>query len=384
MRQIGAIWTGDAGSGRIAPESEGRMDGIAETRVETATGLSMKILRAGPEDGPPLLLLHGFPELAFSWRLVMPRLAAAGYRVIAPDQRGYGGTRGGDARWAADLAGFGMPALVRDALALLHALGVPKVFAVIGHDFGSPVAAWCALTRPDVFPAVAMMSAPFAGPPGFAGGEARDVHADLLALDAPRVHYQRWFATLGAEADMLAAPQGLPAFLRAYFHCKSGDRAENRPFPLAEWSAAELAKLPRYYVMDAGKGMAETAAAMAPSAAAAEACRWLTDADLAVFSEEYGRAGFQGGLNWYRRAISAEGAAELRLWAGRRIGVPACFVAGARDWGIRQVPGALEAMQRTACADWRGTTLIEGAGHWVQQEAPEETARALLGFLSGL
>lgn len=359
------------------------MNGVETIRVETATGLSMNVLTAGPSEGPPLLLLHGFPELALSWRHVTPRLAGAGFRVLAPDQRGYGGTRGGDATWAADLSAFGMPALARDALALLHALGVPRVRAVIGHDFGSPVAAWCALTRPDIFPAVALMSAPFAGPPGFAPVAAGDVHADLLALDPPRVHYQHWFATPGANADMLAAPQGLPAFLRAYFHCKSGDWAENWPFPLTGWTAPELAKLPRYYVMEAGKGMAETAAAMAPSPEEEAACRWMTAGDLALYAAEYGRTGFQGGLNWYRRAISPEAAAELRLWAGRRIEVPACFIAGARDWGIRQVPGALEAMESAACADWRGTTLIEGAGHWVQQEAPEETAAALLRFLAG-
>lgn len=359
------------------------MDGIEALRVETATGLSCRVLAAGPADGPPLLLLHGFPELAFSWRKILPRLAVAGFRCFAPDQRGYGATLGGDARWEADLAGFGMPALARDALALLRALGIDRVKAVVGHDFGAPVAAWCALTRPDVFPAAALMSAPFAGPPGFEPGPPGDLHADLAALDPPRRHYQWWFSESGADADMMAAPQGLAAFLRAYFHCKSGDWPGNRPFPLTGRSAAEFAKLPRYYVMDLGRGMAETVAAMAPTAAEAAACAWLTEADLAVFVAEYGRTGFQGGLNWYRRAISAEGAAELRLWAGRRLEVPATFIAGARDWGLRQVPGALEAMELGA-ADWRGTALIEGAGHWVQQERPEETSAALLRFLHGL
>ncbi len=359
------------------------MNGMETLRVGTATGLSMHVLAAGPLEGPPLLLLHGFPELAYSWRKVMPRLAAAGYRVYAPDQRGYGATTGGDARWEADLSGFGMPALVRDALALLHALNVPKLKAVIGHDFGSPVAASCALMRPDVFPALAMMSAPFAGPPGFDPPPAGDLHADLAALPEPRRHYQWWYSEPGANADMMAAPDGLRAFLRAYFHCKSGDWAGNRPFPLASRAAAEYAKLPRYYVMDLGVGMAATAAAMAPTAAEAAACRWMDEAALDFYTAEYGRTGFQGGLNWYRRMVSPEGAAELRLWAGRRIETPSCFVAGARDWGIRQTPGALEAMAANA-ADWRGTTLIPEAGHWVQQERPDETAAALLDFLGGL
>lgn len=357
------------------------MRGIESVHVETGTGLRMHALAAGAGDAPAVLLLHGFPELAWSWRHVIPRLAAAGFRVIAPDQRGYGATTGGDARYGADPAGFGMPALVRDALALLHALEIGRVKAVVGHDFGAPVASWCALIRPDVFPAAIAMSAPFAGPPGWNGG-AGDLDAALMALDPPRVHYQRWFSGPEANADMTGAPQGLAAFLRAYFHCKSGDWPGNRPHPLAGWRAEALAELPRYYVMEAGRGMAETVAAMAPTPEAAAACRWMTEADLAHYAAEYGRTGFQGGLNWYRRAISAEGAAELRLYAGRGIETPFAFVAGARDWGVRQVPGAFEAM--AAAPGWRGATLIEGAGHWVQQEAPAATADAILAFLNGL
>lgn len=359
-------------------------DRIESVRVKTATGLSMRVLLAGAEDAPPLLLLHGFPELAHSWRHVIPRLVAAGYRVIAPDQRGYGATEGGDNSYDADLTAVGMPGLVRDAMALLHALDVPRLKAVIGHDFGSPVASWCALIRPDIFPALVAMSAPFAGPPGWNAPSGPDLHAELAALAKPREHYQHWFAGPGANADMSAAPQGLPAFLRAYFHAKSGDWSGDRPFKLESMTAETLALLPRYYVMDRGVGMAATVAAMAPSAAEAAACAWMTEADLKTFADEYGRTGFQGGLNWYRRAISAESAAELRLFAGRRIEVPAAFVAGARDWGVRQVPGALEAMETKACADWRGATLIEGAGHWVQQEAPAATADAILDFLAKL
>ena len=101
---------------------------------------------------PCLLLLHGFPELAYSWRKVMPALAEAGYHVIAPDQRGYGRTTGWDTSYDGGLASFRLPNLVRDALGVVHAFGYRSVDAVIGHDFGSSVAAWCALIRPDVFP----------------------------------------------------------------------------------------------------------------------------------------------------------------------------------------------------------------------------------------
>src|SRR5262249_46461713 len=140
---------------------------IRSRYVEDINGLRMHVLEAGFEnkDRPCVLLLHGFPELAFSWRKVMPALAEAGYHVIAPDQRGYGRTTGWDARYDGDLRPFRLTNLVRDALGLVAAFGYRHVDAVIGHDFGSPVAAWCALMRPDVFRAVAMMSAPFGGPP---------------------------------------------------------------------------------------------------------------------------------------------------------------------------------------------------------------------------
>jgi pimeloyl-ACP methyl ester carboxylesterase len=136
--------------------------------------------------------------------------------------------------------------------------------------------------------------------------------------------------------------------------------------------------------MDFGKGMAETSMAMAPTDAEADVCQWLTADELAIYVAEYGRTGFQGGLNWYRRNTSAEAAAELRLFSGRKVDVPACFIGGAQDWGVYQVPGALAAMEGAATSDWRGATLIEGAGHWVQQEQPKATFDALGRFLAGL
>src|SRR4051812_20158379 len=141
--------------------------GIRSRFVNNINGLNVHMLEAGfePADRPLLLLLHGFPELAYSWRKVMLPLAAGGYHVVAPDQRGFGRTTGWDNRYDADLTSFSMLNMVRDALALVNALGYRSAAAVIGHDAGSPVAAWCALVRPDVFRSVAMMSAPFAGPP---------------------------------------------------------------------------------------------------------------------------------------------------------------------------------------------------------------------------
>lgn len=374
--------------------------GIRSRTVAGVNGLDMHVLEAGFEtaDGsverPAVLLLHGFPELAYSWRKVMLPLAQAGYHVIAPDQRGYGRTTGWSANYDDGIASFGMLGLVRDMLALLAALGRRRVAAVIGHDFGSPVAAWCALIRPDVFGSVVLMSAPFAGPPAFAfkagAGAAQPVSVGaamanavggLAGLARPRKHYQWHYATREANQEMLHCPQGLPAFLRAYFHCKSGDWPGNRPHVLAGISADELARLPAYYVMEQGLGMAQTVAPQMPSPAQVAACSWLTEAELAVYGAEYGRTGFQGGLNWYRCAIDANVSGEQRLFAGRSIDVPSMFIAGSSDWGVYQVPGAFEAMQASACSQMRGCHLIEGAGHWVQQEQPGAVNRLLLEFL---
>ena len=228
---------------------------IRSRYVENINGLRMHVLEAGfgTRGRPCLLLLHGFPELAYSWRKVMPVLAEAGYHVIAPDQRGYGRTTGWDATYDGDLAPFRLINLVRDALGLVSALGYRSVASVIGHDFGSPVAAWCALLRPDVFRSVALMSAPFAPPPSLpfdtADQPARPqpedpVHRELAALPRPRKNYQWYYSTREANADMHRAPQGVHDFLRAYYHHKSADWKDNKPYPLQSWSATELAKLP--------------------------------------------------------------------------------------------------------------------------------------------
>jgi pimeloyl-ACP methyl ester carboxylesterase len=364
--------------------------GIRARFVENINGLTVHLLEAGFEtpDRPCLLLLHGFPELAYSWRKVMPALAAAGYHVLAPDQRGYGRTTGWDADYDGDLAASRMMNLVRDAMGLVYALGHREVAAVIGHDFGSPVAAWCALIRPDVFRSVALMSAPFGGVPalpfatdGKPAAPGPDIHAALAALDRPRKHYQWYYATRAANADMWHAPQGVHDFLRAYYHHKSADWPDNAPYPLAGWTAAELAKMPTYYIMDLDRTMPETVAPVMPSQAQIDANTWLPDRELAVYAGEYQRTGFQGGLQWYRIRTDGRYAAEQEVFAGRTIDVPSVFIAGRSDWGVYQVPGSVERMQGTACTRMLGCHLIEGAGHWVQQEQPEKVAALLLAFL---
>ena len=251
--------------------------GIRSRFVERVNGLRIHILEAGYDKPgrPCLLLLHGFPEIAYSWRKIMVPLAAAGFHVVAPDQRGYGRTTGWSADYDDDLAPFRILNAVRDALGLVAALGYREVAAVVGHDFGASVAAWCALVRPDVFRSLALMSAPFAGPPELpfaTDGKTPQppasptIHEALAALPRPRKHYQWWYSTRPANAAMWHCKQGVHDFLRAYFHHKSADWKANKPHELDGWTATELAKMPTYYIMDLADDMATGVAKEMPSA----------------------------------------------------------------------------------------------------------------------
>jgi len=365
--------------------------GIRSRFVENVNGLRMHILEAGYDSNRPrpcMLLLHGFPELAYSWRKVMIPLADAGYHVIAPDQRGYGRTADDPVGYDDNLASFHILNLITDFVWLVAALGYKRIHSVIGHDYGSNVAASCALARPDIFKSVVMMSAPFAPPYirpeetltfGPTPPPSQDpIHQQLAQLPRPRKHYHLYYASREANEDMMTSPQGLRAFLRAYYHQKSADWADNNPYPLQSWTAEELAKLPTYYVMDLHKGMAETCAAEIPSPAEIPACHWLTNDELKVYTKEYQRTGFQGGLQWYRTRMDGSLRAGLSLFGRRTIDVPSLFISGRQDWGAYQVPRGLELMQNTACTRMEECFFIDGAGHWVQQEKPDLVVKRIL------
>ena len=365
--------------------------GVRSRHVNNSNGLDMHVLEAGFETPgrPPVLLLHGFPELAYSWRKVIPALADAGYYAIAPDLRGYGRTMGwGPITYDDPLDQFRLLNTVRDAVGLVHACGLHEVAAVVGHDYGSSVAAWSALVRPDMFKTCVLMSAPFDGPPELrlATGErpttiGQDINEAMAALKRPRKHYHWYYSTRSANADMTGCVEGIHAFLRAYYHHKSADWKSNRPYRLKAWRADQLALMPTYYIMDLDDTMPEAVAKEMPSVAEIGANSWLTDDELAVYAAEYTRNGFQGGLNWYRRGTVGFDTVELQTFSGRSIDQPSCFISGSSDWGVYQRPGVAERMNGTACSDMRGFHLIDGAGHWVQQEQPEETCRLLLEFL---
>lgn len=370
--------------------SEFLPQGVRSTFVRDVNDATFHVLEAGYETSgrPLLLLIHGFPELAYSWRHVMVPLAEAGYHVIAPDVRGYGRSSGSDVRYHDDLRPFSTPNKIHDMLALVMAMGYREVAAVIGHDQGSPLAGWCALTRPDVFKSVVMMSSPFRGGPESLPFNTVNVPAKLVApltinedlarLNPPRKYYMNYYATEPANENIWHPRQGLHDFMRAYYHMKSADWVQNKPFPLKALIASEWEKLPRYYVMDLDKGMAESVESEMPTPETIAACRWLPDRELKLYVQEYARTGFQGGLQGYRKN---PGDKDLAIFAGRTIDVPAMFMGGRSDWGVYQTPGGLERVEQRLCTQYQGTVLVDGAGHWVQQEQPKQVSHILIDFI---
>ncbi|KAK3213875.1 hypothetical protein GRF29_28g1371069 [Pseudopithomyces chartarum] len=363
-----------------------------------SNGLTFHLLEAGyvPGDHRPLLLLvHGFPELAFSWRKVMPALADAGYYVVAFDQRGYGRTTGWDDSVYAktNMSDYSATNLVRDVVILVNALGYLEVNCIVGHDFGAVTSAMCAWMRPDMFKSLVIMSHPFKEHPGLpfdiVHGKGKipkppaDIHSALRNLDSPRRHYKWYNSTPTAALHWYAPAQGLKSFFRGYWHLKSADWAGNDPKPLQAWSAEELAKMPMYYIMPWCKSMPETIEIMMVGEDEEKSKSWMPDDMLDVYVQEWTRTGFQGALNWYRAFTDPEKKKDLDLFAGRKIECPTTFISGAKDWGNYQEPGALEDLPNT-CAQFKGVKMVEGAGHWPQQEQPESVVREILGFLKSL
>jgi pimeloyl-ACP methyl ester carboxylesterase len=364
--------------------------------IHGVNGLDVHILEAGYESpGRPLaLLLHGFPDLAYGWRHLIPILADAGYHVVAPDQRGFGRTTGWVNGYDTQLEPFSLLNMTRDALGLVSALGYRRTAMLVGHDLGSPVAAYCALARPDVFPSVVLMSAPFPGPPALpfntAESEASSVQpntenqklaAALAALDPPREHYQQYLSTRQANDDMWHPPQGLHAFLRAFFYVKSADWPGNKPHPLKARTAIELAQMPTYYVMDLGKTMPQTVAPFQPSAAEVLACKWLTEPELGVYTEEYGRTGGHR-ADRRRRSLGPTGA------AGSAQHAPARLHQGGRWDGSHQRLGRIRIFTRCGPSTQDTETLagatMKGEWHMRMTDRPPGEGPDTLTFIPEL
>jgi pimeloyl-ACP methyl ester carboxylesterase len=241
------------------------------------------------------------------------------------------------------------------------------------------------------------MSHPFIGSPTFPFDIERnppqtkkdpaELHQLLAELHIPRKHYKWYYSTSPANREMTEPKEGIHEFLRGYFYLKSADWAGNNPHTLSSFTAPELSKLPNYYIMPLHSSMREAVAAdmssKDPTEVKAKSTRWLSDSDLAVYTLEFNRNSFQGGLNWYRIATNPANTRDLELFAGKKIDVPALYLAGRQDWGTFQEPGALERLAEV-CSDFKGAEFVEGAGHWVQQEQPSTVVSCVLDFLRQL
>ena len=328
-------------------------------------------------------------------------LANAGYFVVAPDHRGSGRTEsvppiGRQISFEDDLTPYGLLNRTHDIVALVYALGYTTATAVVGHDFGSTLAGYCALVRPDMFRSLVCMSAPYGGAPDLQinatveGREASSPSSGTLpavalnqylnSLDPPLKHYVVYNSEPTTNQDIMYAPQGLHAFLRAYYHMKSADWPGNNPHPLTHIS--ELRQLPQYYILPIMSTWPDAVMPHAPSEDEIQHNTWLPDDDLEVYVQEFSRTGFQGGLNRYRATFIDESLIDqLRVFAGKKVEVPAAFISGVKDWGVYQIPGSVEKMravlEQMTDEDF---VLIEDAGHWVQQEKPGAVVEHLLRF----
>jgi pimeloyl-ACP methyl ester carboxylesterase len=305
-----------------------------------ANGIRQHLLEAG--SGPAVLLCHGFPEIGYSWRHQLRALADAGYRAIAPDMRGYGGTEA-----PAAIERYTILHLVGDMVGLLAALGIDKA-DIVGHDWGAPVAWTAAQLRPDLFTSVVGMSVPFAPRGPVSGPES-------LRRAGRHRFYQLYFQEPGvAEADF---HKDIDATVRRMMWTLSGG-------PDKPWN-----------------GVVGPEGALEALSEPPGAMDWLSADELAVYLAAYRATGLSGALNWYR---NMDRNWELTApFQDALIRQPAWFIAGERDPIYPLLKPLVEALPRTVPGH-RGTTIVPGAGHWVQQEANEAVNDALLAFLGQL
>jgi pimeloyl-ACP methyl ester carboxylesterase len=329
---------------RWKPAREVAVSEPAQRIVET-NGIRLNIAELG--DGPLVLLCHGFPESWYSWRHQLSALAAAGFRAVAPDMRGYGKS---DRPEAIDQ--YTLFHLVGDMVGLLDALGA-STSVIVGHDWGAAVAWHAALLRPDRFRAVIGLSVPFRP-------RAKARPTSLMPRTADSQFYQLYFQQPGvAEAELERDPR---ATVRTMLYAVSGDASDG---------GAGMAMVPH------GGGLLQALAAPASLP------HWLNEGDIDFYAGEFRRTGFAGGLNWYR---NIDRNWELMApFAGARIRVPALYIAGDRDLVVA-FPGMdqLLANLRNFVPQIRDTLMLPGCGHWTQQERPGEVNAAMIDFLRSL
>jgi pimeloyl-ACP methyl ester carboxylesterase len=321
------------------------MERIRQRFLET-NGIRMHIAEQG--EGPLVILCHGFPECWYSWRHQLPALAHGGFRAVAPDQRGYGQTDRPD-----PIEAYHILELTADIVGLVHALGEPKA-TIVGHDWGAPVAWHCALLRPDIFTAVALLSVPYLPRPW---EDVRPTEAMRL-MAGEKEFYMLYFQEPGkAEAELEA---DVRETMRRLLHSGSGDAPARK-----RWRAFFFKH----------ETLLDTCSA--PDSLPA----WLSEEDIGFFVGEFERTGFRGGLNWYRNID--RNWEMTRFLRGARLRQPALFVAGAEDGVINLYRHSLDTMEQEV-PNLREKALLSGAGHWIQQERPREVNDLLVEFLKGL
>ena len=224
-----------------------------------------------------------------------------------------------------------------------------------------------------------MMSAPFTGVPKINGSYMKgNINKDLKLLSTPRKHYQWYYSSNKANKDMhLKKKSELHKFLRSYFHVKSGDWLENKPFELKSWSAKELEKLPEYYIMKYRDTMVDSVIKYYPKKNVFD--KWLNDKELDVYTSYFHKNGFQSSLNWYKCMTSKNYNDNLKIFDGKLLTVPSIYISGEKDWGMFQKPGALKQMKKL-CSNFKGIKVVKNAGHWVQQENPKKVVELILKF----
>ena len=310
-----------------------------------ANGLRFRVSVSG--EGPLVLLIHGWPESWYSWRHQITALSAAGYRVAAPDVRGYGGSDK-----PAAIEAYDMASLTADMAGIITALGAEQA-VVIGHDWGARIAWNTALLHPDRVRAVAGLSVPYTGPgPAPFIEVAKQVYKD-------KFFYQIYFQEPGvAEAELEA---DVRASLRKIYYWISGEGLAAAP-PRRKPADAKL--------LD---GMADPG----------EMPAWMSREDLDYYVAQFEAGGLRGPLNRYRN--SERDFAYLLPHSGEKIQQPAGFIAGTLEPVLNFVPGAdLIATMKKNLVNLHFVEMVEGAGHWVQQERPDEVNRALLSFLKNV
>jgi pimeloyl-ACP methyl ester carboxylesterase len=314
-------------------------DRAVRSRTVSTNGVDLHLLEAG--EGPVVLLAHGFPELAYSWRHQLPALAAAGYRAIAPDQRGYGRSSRPEA-----IEDYDIHHLVGDLVGVLDDLEAEQA-VVVGHDWGSMVVSHLALLHPERVRGLVNMSVPH-----LPRGGAAPIAAMRNAV-GDNFFYILYFQQPGvADAEL----GGDPA------------RTMRRMLAGAAWRP-EAPIDPAVFAND-GRGFVDRMAE--PEVLPA----WLPAPELDHYVEEFRRTGFTGGLNWYRNFDrNWEATAEL---AGATVSMPSLFVGGALDPVLLMSPPGIA---HASLQDHRGDVVVPDAGHWVQQEAPGAVNAALTGFL---